>query len=144
MQTPYGCLNPNPTGTKEKIIPYGLGTGPSNYSLNLRATKVIGFGPKLKSAAGGHGYHGHGNGLRGRGLSGNQGGPGNLDVAVPRKYTLTLGAFAANVFNRQNLAAPNGTLISPFFGKSQELAGGFFGPRSSGNRSIFLTAVLNF
>ena len=144
VQTPYGCLNPNPVGTDEKIIPYGLGTGPSNYSLNLRVTKVIGFGPKLKNAAGGHGYHGHGNGLRGRGLSGNQGGPGNLDVAVPRKYTLTLGAFGANVFNRQNLAAPNGTLISPFFGKSQELAGGFFGPRSSGNRSIFLTGVLNF
>jgi hypothetical protein len=142
--TSYGCLDANPIGTNEKIIPYGLGTGPSNYSLNLRVAKVIGFGPKLKEAHGGPGYHGHGGGLGGRGLSGNQGGPGRLDVAVPRKYSLTLGAFGANVFNHENLAAPNGTLISPFFGKSQELAGGFFGPRTSGNRSIFLTAVLNF
>lgn len=144
VQTPYGCLNPNPIGTNEKIIPYGLGTGPSNYSLNLRIAKVIGFGPKLKYGNSGPGYHGRGGGLGGRGLSGNQGGPGQLDVAVPRKYSLTLGAFGANVLNHENLAAPNGTLSSPFFGKSQELAGGFFGPRTSGNRSIFLTAVLNF
>ena len=142
--TSYGCLDANPIGTNEKIIPYGSGTGPSNYSLNLRVSKVIGFGPKLSYAKGGPGYHGHGGGLGGRGLSGNQGGPGRLDVAVPRKYSLTLGAFGANIFNRQNLAAPNGTLISPFFGKSQSLAGGFFGPRTSGNRSIFLTAVFNF
>ncbi len=144
VKTPYGCLNPNPIGTNEKIIPYGLGTGPSNYSLNLRVTKVIGFGPKLNYENGGSGFRGHGSGLGGRGLSGNQGGPGRLDVAVPRKYSLTLGAFGANIFNRQNLAAPNGTLISPFFDKSQSLAGGFFGPRTSGNRSIFLTAVFNF
>ena len=144
VRTPYGCLNPNPIGTNEKIIPYGLGTGPSNYSLNLRVAKVIGFGPKLANAKGGPGYHGHGGGLGGRGLSGNQGGPGRLDAAVARKYSLTLGAFGANVLNRENLGAPNGTLISPFFGKSQSLAGGFFGPRTSGNRSIFLTAVFNF
>jgi hypothetical protein len=144
VHSPYGCLNPNPIGTNEKIIPYGLGTGPSSYSLNLRVAKVIGFGPKLKQAKGGPGFHGRGNGLGGRGLSGNQGGPGQLDAAVPRKYSLTLGAFGANVLNHENLGAPNGTLISPFFGKSQSLAGGFFGPRTSGNRSIFLTAVLNF
>ncbi len=143
--TPYGCLDANPVGTNEKIIPYGVGTGPSNYSLNVRLSKVIGFGPKLKTGGGGGGgYHGHGHGLGGRGLSGNQGGPGRLDASVPRKYNLTLGLFAANIFNRENLAPPNATLTSPFFGKSQALAGGFFGPRTSGNRSIFLTAQFNF
>jgi Carboxypeptidase regulatory-like domain len=141
--TKYGCLNSNPIGTNEKIIPYGLGTGPSNYSLNLRVSKVIGFGPKL-AAHGNGGYHGHGHGLQGRGLSGNASGPGQMDASVARKYSLTLSAFAQNTFNRENLAAPNGTLNSPFFGKSQQLAGGFFGPSTSGNRSIFLNAGLNF
>ena len=144
FNTPYGCLDANPIGTNEKIIPYGLGTGPSNYSLNLRVAKVIGFGPKLKTGGGGPGFHGHGHGLGGRGLSGNQGGPGRLDASVPRKYSLTLSVFAQNVLNRENLGVPNGTLTSPFFGKSQSLAGGFFGPSTAGNRSIFLNAGLNF
>ncbi|MES2222731.1 MAG: carboxypeptidase-like regulatory domain-containing protein [Acidobacteriota bacterium] len=142
--TRYGCLDAYPFGTNEQIIPYNVGTGPSNYSLNLRVAKVIGFGPKLKEAKGGNGYHGHGHGLGGRGLSGNQGGPGQLDASVARKYSLTLSVFAQNVMNRQNLSPPNGTLGSPFFGKSQSLAGGFFGPSTAGNRSIFLNAGLNF
>ncbi len=142
--TSYGCLDANPVGTNEKIIPYNLGTGPSNFSLNLRVAKVIGFGPKLKQAQGGPGYHGHGGGLGGRGLSGNQGGPGRLDATVPRKYSLTISAFAQNVMNRENLSPPNGTLGSAFFGKSQDLAGGFFGPSTAGNRSIFLNAGINF
>jgi hypothetical protein len=33
VPTPYGCLDVNPIGTSEKIIPYGLGTGPSNIGL---------------------------------------------------------------------------------------------------------------
>lgn len=141
--TPYGCLDTQPFGTNEKIIPYGLGTGPANYSLNMRVAKVIGFGPKTKSHGHG-GYHHHGSGLQGRGLSGNAGGPGQMDANVSRKYSMTLSAFATNVFNRQNLSAPNGTLNSPFFGKSQSLAGGFFGPSTPGNRSIFLSASVNF
>jgi len=142
--TSYGCLDANPIGTNEKIIPYNIGTGPSNYSLNLRVAKVIGFGPKLKTANGGPGFHGHGSGLGGRGLSGNQSGPGQLDASVARKYSLTLSVFAQNVLNHENLAPPNGTLGGPFFGKSTALAGGFFGPSTAGNRSIFLNAGLNF
>jgi hypothetical protein len=48
------------------------------------------------------------------------------------------------VLNHENLSPPNGTLGGPFFGKSQTLAGGFFGPSTAGNRSIFLNAGLNF
>jgi hypothetical protein len=112
--------------------------------LNLRVSKVIGFGPKIKGGGGDGGFHGHGGGLGGRGLSGNQGGPGRLDASVARKYSLTLSAFAQNVLNHENLSPPNGTLGGPFFGKSQSLAGGFFGPSTAGNRSIFLNAGLNF
>ncbi len=144
---PFGhaCLNPNPVGTNEKIIPFDYGTGPSNYSLNLHVSKVIGFGARLKSGhGGGGGDHGHGHGLGGRGLSGNTGGPGNLDASTPHKYSLTLSAYADNLFNTENLAAPNGTLTSPFFGRSQSLAGGFFSPSTAGNRSIFLQTSFNF
>ncbi len=137
------CLNPNPVGTNEQIIPFDLGTGPSNYSLNLRISKVIGFGARTKGHGGG-GDHGHGGGLRGRGLSGNQAGPGNLDASERRKYSLTMSAYASNLFNRENLGTPNGTLSSPFFGKSQSLADGFFSPSTAGNRSIFLQTSFNF
>ena len=156
----FGCLNVNPYGTNEKIVPYGLGTGPSNYSLNLRVSKVIGLGPVVEGGhrtggGGGGGGGGHGGGLGAGGLSGSRGGPGRLDQSTSHRYNLTLTAYAANLFNHQNLGMPNGTLspqpdsagvLQPqkFFGTSQSLAGGFFGPPSSGNRSIFLQAVFNF
>ncbi|MEO6965357.1 MAG: hypothetical protein ABI076_05600, partial [Acidobacteriaceae bacterium] len=144
VQTRYGCLNPNPVGTNEKIIPYNLGNGPSSISLNLRVGKTIGFGPKLKSGVntGGGGDHGgrHGGGLRGGLSGGGQSGPGRLDKGVPRKYNLTLSAFSTNVLNHENLGQPNGILTSPLFGKSQSVAGGFFG----GYRQIFLNASVSF
>jgi hypothetical protein len=150
VATKFGCLDTNPFGTNEKIIPFGLGTGPSNVSLNLRVSKVIGIGPKVESSraartGGGGGQRGGGGGpgLAG-GLSGNRG-PGRLDQTTSRRYNLTLTAFGTNVFNHENLGTPNGTLSSPFFGQSQSLAGGgFFGASTAGNRSIFLQAVFNF
>jgi uncharacterized lipoprotein YajG len=148
VETKYGCLNTNPIGTNEKIIPYGYGTGPQNVSLNMRVSKVIGIGPRVENGrgagAGGGGRGGGGGGRGFGGLSGNQMGPGRLDATVPRKYSLTLSAFSTNVLNHQNLGTPNGTLLSPFFDKSQSLAGGFFGPPTAGNRSVFLSAEFNF
>lgn len=180
VKTPYGCLDAipigtgsAPVGTSERIIPYNLGTGPANYSLNMRVSKVIGFGPKIKGGNGGgfHG-HGHGGGLGGRGLSGNSGPIGRFNASVPRKYTLTLAAFGNNLFNHENLAAPNGSInltstannasacdsssylttatdgseacASSTFLKSQSLAGGFFHGASSGNRTIMFQASVNF
>ncbi len=111
----------------------------------MRVSKVIGFGPRLAvHGGGGGGMHGHNHGLGGRGLSGNQGGPGSFDASVPRKYSLTLSAYGANILNHENLGVPNGTLSSPFFGRSQSLAGGFFSPSTAGNRSIFLQSAINF
>jgi hypothetical protein len=152
------CLNTNPAGTNEKIIPNGYGTGPQNISLNMRVSKVIGIGPRVEgSGPGGGGPRGGpGGGGRGRGfsgLSGNQGGPGRLDASVSRKYNLTLSAFGTNILNHENLGTPNGVIgapvdgavnVQPFFGKSQSLAGGFFGPRTAGNRSFTLQASFNF
>lgn len=147
VQTRFGCLNTNPAGTNERIVPFGYGTGPQNISLNMRVSKVIGLGPRIEGNGPGGGPPGGGGGRRGggfMGLSGNQGGPGRLDASVSRKYNLTLTAFGTNVLNHQNLGTPNGTLLSPFFDKSQSLAGGFFGPPTAGNRSIFMEASFNF
>ncbi len=181
VKTPYGCLDAipvgngaGPNGLNERIVPYNLGTGPSTYGINMRVSKVIGFGPKVQGGGGGgfHG-HGHGGGLGGRGLSGNSGPIGRFNASVARKYTLTLAAFGTNLLNHENLAAPNGTIglttvnsssstacsnsdylttsttgatecAGRFFLKSQSLAGGFFSQNTSGNRSIFLEATLNF
>jgi hypothetical protein len=151
VATTYGCLNANPlaiaNGSSERIVPYDLGTGPKNVSMNLRISKVIGFGPRVGGNGGseGGGQRGsRGGGLGGRGLSGSQGGPGRLDATTAHKYNLTFIAFGQNVFNHENLGAPNGVLGSSFFGRSQSLASGFFGPSTAGNRSIFLEANFNF
>jgi hypothetical protein len=153
VQTSYGCLDTDPFGTDEKIIPYGIGTGPTNVSLNTRVSKVIGIGPKVESGRAargggggpGGGGRGGGGGIGPGGLSGSRGGPGRLDQTTSRRYNLTLTAYATNVLNHENLGAPNGTLSSSFFGKSQSLAsGGFFGGSTAGNRSVFLQAVFNF
>lgn len=164
VSTPYGCLNTNPIGTNEKIIPNNIGTGPTNVSVNLRMSKVIGFGPRIEGAGGSRGGGGggprgggggRGGGGIGGGLSGNQGGPGRLDATTPHKYNLTFSAFATNLFNHENLAAPDGTIgLSPnqdgtltpgrLFLKSQSLASGGFGAPTAGNRSIFLEANFSF
>jgi hypothetical protein len=150
VATVYGCLDgdplTSPTGASERIIPYDLGTGPMNVSMNLRISKVIGFGPRVGGNGGGEGGQRgpRGGGLGGRGLSGSQGGPGRLDATTAHKYNLTFIAFGQNVFNHENLGAPNGVVGSSFFGRSQSLASGFFGPSTAGNRSIFLEANFNF
>src|SRR3984885_12316343 len=84
INTPYAFMDTNPFGTNEKIIPFGIGTGPSNASLNMRVSKVIGIGPKVESGraaatGGGGGGPRGGGGIGAGGLSGNRGGPGRLD-----------------------------------------------------------------
>ena len=146
VQTYLGCFDLNPNGTGERIVPYGLGTGPSNVSVNMRVAKAVGVGPKLgegEHAAGGGDFRGGPRGLGG-GFSGTRGGPGRMDQAVNRKYTLTFTVWATNILNHENLGTPNGGLQSPFFGKSQSLAGGFFGPQSGGNRTVNLQASFSF
>jgi len=152
FSTQYGCFDTDPFGKNEKIVPYGVGTGPTNASLNLRVSKVIGIGPKVENAraaasggGGGGGPRGGGGGLGPGGLSGSRGGPGRLDQTTSRRYNLTLTAYGTNVLNHENLGPPNGTLSSPLFGQSLSLAnGGFFGASTAGNRSVFLQAVFNF
>jgi hypothetical protein len=155
VPTPYGCLHPDPlssaSGASEKIVPHNLGAGPSNVSLNLRVSKTFGFGPRTAGEGGSPGAGqvrgrsgGSGGGLGGQGLSGNQSGPMRPGVSSSHKYGLTFSAYGQNILNHENLGTPNGTLSSPLFGKSQSLAGGFFGPSTAGNRSIFFATDFHF
>ena len=155
VKTPWGCLNENPVGTGEKVVPYGLGTGPANVALNLRLSKSIGIGSREREGSdspqgapppppvGGPGGLGPG------GLSSGSAGPAPpSDARTVRRYSLSFAVVAHNLFNYQNLGTPNGVLNSPsaLRFKSQSLAGGPFSPPEGGggNRSIFLESRFNF
>ncbi|HEY6447749.1 MAG TPA: carboxypeptidase regulatory-like domain-containing protein [Acidobacteriaceae bacterium] len=175
FKTAYGCLDALPYGfgaqagsgatlepyaVGEKIIPYGIGTGPSNVSVNMRLSKVVGIGPKLQEGqhggGGGGGFHGGPPGLGGGGFSGSRGGPGRMDQAVSRRYSLTFSAWGTNIFNHENLGQPSGSMspspdpttgdlkLNEYFGTSQTLAGGFFHGPTSGNRTLFVEAMFSF
>ena len=161
MRTAYGNFDLDPAWNQSRI-PYDFGTGPGQFSMNMRVSKSIGIGPKLTetaaAASGGQGGPGgpggggppHGGGPGGGpggglgpgGLSGS-GGPPRLDQAATRRYSLNFTAMARNVFNNVNLAQPVSVLESPLFGKSNALAGGFFSSAAS-NRSIDLQVSFNF
>jgi hypothetical protein len=143
VSTPYGCLDADPVGKGEKIIPYGVGLGPANFVFHMRVSKVIGIGPRIEGAKGAPGMQGGNGSVNGRGFSGGQAQP-KLDATVARRYSLTLVGGALNIFNIVNLGTPNGTLASPLFGKTQSLATGPFGSPTPGNRSIFLQAIFTF
>ncbi len=156
--TRYGCLNitPNPG---EKIIPYGSGRGPANFSANVRLSKNIGIGPKLKGHGGGGGEAGpHGDGgphggggprgglgpggLSGSGSGGFFGGPHSHEA--PRKYNLNFTVAANNVFNVVNLAQPSNVVSSQNFDKSLALAGQFFNRNETSVRTIDLQMSFSF
>jgi hypothetical protein len=157
MNTPYGSFDLS-SSANETRIPYNYLNGPRQFSTNLRVSKVIGIGPRVegKGASGGfNGMPGGGGGSRGGpgamggglgpgGLSGNGGGrPPMLDRGPARRYSLTFTAQGRNIFNNVNLAPPVGVLLSPLFGKSNALAGGFFSTPSA-NRSVDLQMMFTF
>jgi hypothetical protein len=129
-----------------KHLPINYATGPAHFVLNLRFTKTFGFGPKAKSSSG----QGQGGGGGPRGGGGGHGGPlfgggptmvsGNSD----RRYNLTLGVNARNVFNNVNAANPNAVLGSRLFDVPNSLQGGPFSPGTAANRKIELQATFSF
>ncbi|MGB7265100.1 MAG: carboxypeptidase regulatory-like domain-containing protein [Terracidiphilus sp.] len=143
VTTQYGCLDTDPAGKNEPIVPYGIGLGPANAIYHLRISKVIGIGPRIKKEGEGQTFTPGGGGVGGRGLS--SGGPAlRLDAAAPRRYNLTLVAGANNLFNIVNLGTPNGVLLSPLFNKTQSLAGGQYGSPTPGNRTIVFQSNFSF
>ncbi len=167
------ALAPNPTGvcvsvlqachyvvpsTSYTPIPINYLTGPSQFTLNLRLAKTIGFGPEVsgRSSAphdggpgggGGGGGGGHGGGPGGGGGGGGGGfgrGPGGFGgPSSNHRYNLTFSVNARNVLNKVNAAPPIGVLTSPDFGRSIALAGGPFSSAAA-NRKIELQAMFSF
>lgn len=151
--TAYGDFNMAP-GLSDPRIPINMGTGPSQFTVNLRVSKVFGFGkeagsgPSASQSGGDHGHGpggGGGHGPAGPGMGRGPGGPigGGGGSMTSRRYNLTLSAQARNLLNHVNLAAPVGNLSSPDFGQSISLAGGPFGSNSS-NRRLDLQVQFSF
>lgn len=124
----FGCLDTNPAGKGERIIPYNLGTGPANMAMDIYAVKSIGMGPRRDAP-----------GVANAGTK-----PSALPAQAPRCYALSVQVGATNIFNIVNRAAPNGVLSSPLFGQSQALAAGPYTLSSPGNRTVYLQLFFAF
>ena len=152
------CLNPTSfaipaAGTTYSPIPINYCTGPSLFSMNMRLTKTFGFGNKSETAAGNGGPGGPGAGAMagrigpGGGGHGGHGGPGGMfggGGGTGKKYNLTMGLQFQNLFQTINYGTPIGTLTSPLFGKSTQLAGNIYSPSNAAPSRILLTAAFQF
>lgn len=142
-KTPLGCFNVSPA-YGQPVVPINYLTGPGQFAMNLRLAKTFGFGKETEGGGFGGHYHHHGHGLGGRGLS-SGGGRGffHHGSAEDRRYQITVGFMAHNIFNKVNLGTPVGNVQSSLFLQSVSLSGGFFGNQSA-NRQINLFMSFNF
>ena len=142
-QTKFGCFNSVPN-VGYVPIPIFYGEGTSRFALNLRFSKTFGFGPVIEGAPSGAPGGAIGGGTFGRGPGGPRGGGRGMDAgSTNRKYALTLGVNARNVFNNVNLGLPIGNLSSPQFGEANSLAGGPYN-NNTANRRIDLQLTFSF
>jgi hypothetical protein len=144
-------------GSTVARIPINYCTGPALFTFNLRAAKTIGFGPQREAVAGRRGAGGDqggpprmppgggpGGGGGGGGRGGGGGGPfGGGGANTGKRYNLTLAIQAQNLFNNNDLSTPVGTLSSPQFGQSTQLAGNIY-TSNTAERRIMLQASFNF
>ena len=153
--TRWGTFNAAP-GPSDKLIAPNYGTGPGQFTTNLRLSKTFGFGKKPERSSsgtfgggpggpGGGGRGGPGGGLGPRGLGGGGMGGGFFGGGGPSnaRYTLTFSVNARNVFNNVNYAPPYGGLGTTYFGRSNSLMGGFWSSAAA-NRRIDLQASFNY
>ncbi len=113
----------------------------------LRLSKTIGFGPVIEGAnnanGGGPGGGTFGRPTRGGGGGGGRGG-GFFDSGTSnRRYSLTFGIVARNVFNNVNVLPLVGNLGSPLFGEANGLVGRPYSDPTS-NRRIDLQVTFSF
>ena len=156
VKTIAGCGTFATPGTAGDFTPAPIYdcTGPANFTLNLRVAKTFGFGERRAATPGQDGGPGgsRGGGPPGSGRGG-PGGPGGSRGGGPggfgggassgKRYNLTLGAQAQNLFNIADRAVPTGVLTSPLFGTSTQLADGLF-TTDSAIRRITLQLSFNF
>ncbi|WP_158943777.1 carboxypeptidase-like regulatory domain-containing protein [Granulicella sp. S190] len=135
-------------------VPINYCNGPANFTFNLRASRVFGFGEKTGGKGdsaqdgrgggrGGPGGGGPGGGARAGGPGGVRGGFGPQGSSSGHRYTFTLGAQAFNLFNVIPYGTPTSSLSSPRFGQFTTLAAGPFSSATAVRR-ITLQATFNF
>jgi Carboxypeptidase regulatory-like domain len=152
-----------PVGSTPSPAPINLCTGPTQFTTNVRFTKVFGFGPETGQRAnqrqgqggnngggpggppgggrGGPGGGGGGRGGPGGGPGGGFGGGGSGSTG--KRYNLSFGVQVLNLFNNEDLSTPIGTLTSENFGKSTQLAGRPY-TTNSALRQVFLQTSFTF
>jgi len=132
-------LNPAPGAV---VIPRNYGNGPGSFTINLRVSKTWGFGEDRggnnSASGGGGGDHGGGRGGHGGGFGGMGGGGTN------RRFNLTLSANARNLMNHVNQGDYSGNLTSLYFGRSNSLAMGGFGPPGGATNNRRLDFQIRF
>jgi hypothetical protein len=150
--TKYGCLN-MATQLTDPRIPINSGSSPAAFTMNVRLTKTFGFGAythgeptgRRRNGGGGNGGPGQpplgGPGGTSRATGGGRGGAaggggfgGGGGANTGRRYNITIGAQALNVFNVVNYDPPQSVLSSPFFGQANQLAGGIFSSNTAVRR----------
>ena len=145
--TPYGYLNPNPL-PGEALIARNYGTGPAQFTVNLRVSRTWGFGPtKFAGSSGGAraGGGGFGGGGRGGPFGGGMGGRGGFGGSTEHRFNLTLSVSARNLLNRVNYVTPVGNMGSPFFLQSTAISGGFMAEQTpTDNRRIDMQLRFQF
>lgn len=155
LPTSYGDFDLDPL-LGDAIIPTNYGSGPAQFTMNLRVSKTFGFGETVpgRRSPGGSG----GAGAAPEAEEGPAPGPGPFGMGDrggrpprnqssrsegARRYNLTFSAQIHNIFNTVNLASPIGDLESPLFGHSIALAGGPFNSATA-NRRISLEVAFRF
>jgi hypothetical protein len=153
VKTLPGCGTFATPGTFNSFAeaPINSCTGPALFTANLRVVKTFGFGPASgprpdRSQGQQGGPQGPPGGSRG-GSGGRGGGPGGGGpgggggINSGKRYNLTIGAQAQNLFNIVDRSTPVGTLTSPSFGTSTQLAGNIYTTDSAVRR---ITLQLGF
>jgi hypothetical protein len=144
VQTKYGNFDTNPI-PGQTLVPINSETGPAAFTINMRVSKVFGFGKEGASGStsqgGGGGDRRHGPG----GFGGPRGGhgPWGGGATTNRRYNLTLSMHVINLLNTVNYGSPVGNLSSPDFGVSKTLQGGPFGSNVAVRR-VFMQAQFSF
>ncbi len=147
IQTAWGCFNPNPApGTP--LIPRNYGQSPGYFAVNLRVSRVFGFGEARSAPATGFGGgpggpHGGGPPMMGGGRRGGMHGVFS-DPLTDHRFNLTLSMSARNLLNSTNPGPVVGNLSSEFFGQSLSLANAFGPVSGAGNRRLEMGLRFSF
>jgi len=113
------------------VVPRNDAVGPGYFAVNLRLSRVFGFGASTGKPGGGS----TGGGIVRAPLA---------DTLTERRYNVTLSVTARNLLNRTNPATPIGVLTSTLFGSASTLADAYKPVPGAGNRRLELQLRLRF